>query len=174
MTKYFLISVILLTSVAFSQSDSTSTPSQFRFNPAIRNIAGEASTLVLFLGSFGATFDFDFFEVPSETIPGIGVRFTYQEFHRGFFRSGDQSDRPIGYLRGAFLRGTHQKGSGRSDIFLGVGSTDSYGSHPSAQLLFGVDLRLVIFKPLSNLFMRIMGNSSGAAVLFGISLGYTN
>ena len=149
-------------------------PASLQFRPVVRSLMGEASTLLVFFGSFGATFDLDLVDLPSRTIPKAGIRLSYQEFNRGFFLSRGESNNPTGYLRGIFLRGSHGKENVRSDAFAGVGWVESDGSNPERQFLFGVDIRVIILRPVSSLFIRVVGNRRGVAVFLGISIGYVD
>ena len=155
------------------QSDSSAASSQVRFDPSIRSAMLEASTFFIFAGAFGVTVDIDLLDLPYETVPRVGLRFSTQELNRGFL-GGRRADNVFGELQGAFLRGSHQTGNTRSDIFIGIVSNNSTSIKLNERVTFGADIRWMFFRPLSSLFMRIIGNRSGMTVLFGISLGYVN
>lgn len=160
-------------SVALSQPDSVVVPREFRFAPSVRGGFLEASSLLLILGTFGASADFDLMQVPSPTIQQVGVRLTFQELTSGFLWPNG-SNVNVGYVRGAFLRGTQKQGSSRFDIMMGVASFKPDASQPNLTFLAIVDIHWMIFQPYCTFFMRIAANPRGAVPLFGLALGYIN
>ncbi len=161
-------------SLALGQADSLLGESHFQFNPAIRTLALEASTVFIFAGAFGITADVDLLDLPYETVPRLGFRFSSQELNHGFLGGRRNADNVFGELLGGFIRGTHQTGNARSDIFIGVIANESASIKLNERVTFGADIRWIFFRPLGSLFVRIIGNRNGMAVLFGISVGYVN
>lgn len=173
MTRLSLVLFIPM-SLAVGQADSLHSESHFRFSPTIRTLALEASTVFIFAGAFGITADVDLLELPYETVPRVGLRFSSQEINRGLLGGRRNADNVFGELLGGFIRGTHHTGNTRSDIFIGVIANEFTSIRLNERVTFGADIRWIFFRPLGSLFVRIIGNRSGMAVLFGISVGYVN
>jgi hypothetical protein len=168
---YFLL-IIIFSSFVFAQTDTVLVPLKFGFTPSLRTVTAEASSFLFIYSSYGATVDLDLFQLPYATVQGAGIRINYQEYRRGLFRSFNDQEKPISYISSAFLRASFKRENTRSDVFFGISSSDPRTSKTEHQLQFGVDLRSMIVKPLSALFIRIIGSSSGVSVQFGISVGY--
>lgn len=162
----------LFCSASARQNDSTAAPTEFRFSPGIRSAVVEASTVLLLAGSFGPTLDLDFLDIPSETIPHIGLRLSYQSLSYGFLKLHNESSKPIGIVRGAFLRGSHPTQKSKLDVYVGVAYWTSSTYEEGPQFLFGADIRSFILKPWSTFFVRILGNTRSVIVFIGLTLGY--
>ena len=172
MTKPLLFLTAILTTHGFAQSDSILVPLEFRFVPSVRTVAAEASTFLFVYGSYGATVDLDLFQLPYATVQGVGLRLNYQEYRKGFILEYHDQQRPLAYISSAFLRASFKKANARSDVFIGISSSDPRASEANNQILFGLDVRTMIVKPLSSIFLRVMGSPSGAAIQFGLAIGY--
>ena len=173
MINKYLVLLIILSSVGFAQSDTVLVPLKLGLTPNLRTVAVEASSFLFAYGSYGATVDLDLFQLPYATVQGAGIRLNYQEYRRSsFLLFGDQE--PISYVTSAFFRASFRRENTRSDVFIGISSSDPRESKSANQTQIGIDMRTLIVKPLSSVFVRLTGSSHGVSVQFGISVGYIN
>ena len=166
--------LIISSSIGFAQSDTVLAPLKFGFKPSFRTVAIEGSTFLFAYGSYGATVDLDIFQLPYATVQGAGIRLNYQEYRRSSFFLFDNQEKPISYVSAAFLRASFKRENTRSDVFIGISSSDPRESKSANQTQIGIDMRTLIVKPLSSVFVRLIGSSHGVSVQFGISVGYIN
>lgn len=158
-------------SVALSQPDSVLVPTEFRFSPSVRGGFLETTSLLLILGTLGASADFDLVQIPGPTIQQAGIRLTFQQL-TSVLAVVNRNDHAIGYLSGAFLRGTQKNGNSRFDIMMGVASIKPNAFQAELSFLAVADIHWMIFQPYCTFFIRILANQRGAAPLFGIAFGY--
>jgi hypothetical protein len=157
-----------------SQPDSTKTPASFGLAPGIRVVAVESSTYLFFYGANGATVDLDLVEIPSATVHAVGVRANYQGYRRGFFLDYRKTEKPHAYITSAFLRASHRRVNSTTEVLLGASSGDPRELVMKRQLAFGIEVRTIIVRPFGSVFFRILGGPSGAAMQFGLCVGYVN
>ncbi|MCU0453002.1 MAG: hypothetical protein MUE68_05045 [Bacteroidetes bacterium] len=167
--------VVLLLGMVMSTSahpDSTESPTSFRFSPGIRVVAVESSTYLFLYGANGATVDVDLFGLPFATVHSVGVRANYQEYRRGFFLDHHRTQPPHAYLTSTFLRASYGKANTTTEVLLGMSSGDPRELIAKNQLAFGIELRSVVLRPVGSVFFRILGGPNGAAMQFGLAVGY--
>lgn len=173
--RTFLCAVILLastTAVAFP--DSTDASTSFGFTPGIRVVAVESSTYLFLYGANGVTVDVDLFDLPSATVHSVGVRANYQEYRRGFFLDYRKTGKPHAYITSAFLWANYRRGNATTEVLLGMSSGDPRELTTRNQLTFGLEMRSVVVRPIGSVFFRILGGPNGAAMQFGLSVGYVD
>lgn len=164
--------VLLAVASALAQPDSSGVRRSFRFAPGIRVVAVESSTYLFLYGTNGGTVDVDVVELPSATVHSVGVRASYQEYRRGFFLDYRKTGKPHAYITSAFLRASHRRGHATTDVLLGMGSGDPREVITKNQLAFGLEMRSAVVHPIGSVFFRILGGPNGAAMQFGLAVGY--
>lgn len=172
LSRAFTLTLLLsVHSIAFSQQDSVVVAREFRFAPAVRGGFLEATSLLLIVGTFGASADFDLVQIPGPTIQHAGIRLTFQQLTSALSLA-KTTNHALGYLSGAFLRGTQKIENSCFDIMMGVVSVNPNAFQAELSFMAAVDVHWIIFQPYCTFFMRIMANQRGAVPLFGLSLGY--
>lgn len=175
MRRSYTITALLVASlVAEASPDSTVTPPPFGFGPGVRVMAVESSTYLFLYGANGATIDLDLFDIPSLTVHSVGVRANYQEYRRGFFLDYRNTGKPHGYITSAFLRASHRRDNGTTEVLIGMSSGDPREMITKNQLTFGLEMRSVVVRPIGSAFFRILGGPNGAAMQFGLCVGYVD
>lgn len=169
-----LLQFHLVATVAIAQPDTSAAPASFRFAPGVRVVAVESSTYLFLYGANGATVDIDVLDLPSATVQSVGVRANYQEYRRGFFLDHRKSGKPHAYFTSAFLRASYRRGNATTEVLLGMSSGDPREALAEDQLVFGLEMRSVVVRPVGSVFFRILGGPNGAAMQFGLSVGYVN
>lgn len=167
-----LLQIHLLTTVAVAQPDTSAAPASFRVAPGVRVVAVESSTYLFLYGANGATIDLDLVHIPSLTVHAVGVRANYQEYRRGLFLDYRKTGKPHAYITSVFLRASHIRTNTSTEVFVGMSSGDPRELIAKNQLLFGIELRSVVIRPLGSAFFRILGGPNGAAMQFGLAVGY--
>jgi hypothetical protein len=157
-----------------AQPDTSNASMSFKSAPGIRVVAVESSTYLFLYGANGATVDLDLVDIPSATVHAVGVRANYQEYRRGFFLDYRKTGKPHAYITSAFLRASHRRGVATTEVLLGMGSGDPREMIMKNQLVFGLEMRSVVVRPIGSVFFRILGGPNGAAMQFGLSVGYVD
>ncbi|HTP13927.1 MAG TPA: hypothetical protein VMM37_09860 [Bacteroidota bacterium] len=175
MTRNLFLLVPLFVSVGLAQTDSASTPLRPLFAPRIRTVAVEASTYWFYYKGFGGTVDVDMFHYADTTATGVGFRLGYQEYRKGAAFSFDQRATQVVTIgRSALFRVTLGIGDTRSDALIGASKGDPQLGSMDSQVVFGIDMRAILVKPLAAIFGRVMGSRNGLWIQFGVSVGYMN
>lgn len=174
LVRSLAISILGFIVTSAAQPDSATAEASIGFAPGIRVVAVESSTYLFLYGANGATVDVDVLDIPSATVHAIGVRANYQEYRRGFFLDYRRTGKPHAYITSAFLRASHRRNHASTEVLLGMSSGDPREMITKNQLVFGLEMRSVVVPPIGSVFFRILGGPNGAAMQFGLCVGYVN
>jgi hypothetical protein len=173
MNKLILVLPFLFMQLLYAHElDSTSVQTPLKFNPYVRSLAVEGSTIYI-LNSYGAFIDLDLLEFSSKRFSKFGVRVAVQNITKGIPYMGIDT-RALLQLNEYLLRASSLYKNVRLDLYYGFCSVKTFTDKDKTDTRFycGFDFRWIVLRPMVHLFLRVNFFNYAPIPGIGISVGY--